>query len=104
MKDWGDRSQWIDLFGIDGVSVANYDCDMAPDVSGTIAGAWFQSPHDPNKADTLIDWGMAIRINSNGTLDIGHPEGIVRVDPSDPTFRDPKSVSDTHTLLPQRQE
>ena len=90
------RSQWIDLFGIDGVSAANYDCDLAPDVRGTIAGGWFQSPHDPNNAKDLIDWGMAVRINSDGTLDIGHPEGIVRVDPTDPTFRDPKSVSDAH--------
>jgi hypothetical protein len=90
------RSQWLDLFGIDGVSTANYDCDLAPDMRGTIAGGWFQSPHDPNNAKTLIDWGMAVRINSNGTLDVGHPEGIVRVDPTDPTFRDPKSVSDAH--------
>ena len=90
------RSQWLDLFGIDGVSTANYDCDLTPDVRGTIAGGWFQSPHDPNNANTLIDWGMAVRINSNGTLDVGHPEGIVRVDPTDPTFRDPKSVSDAH--------
>ena len=90
------RSQWLGLFGIDGVSTANYDCDLTPDVRGTIAGGWFQSPHDPNNAKTLIDWGMAVRINSNGTLDVGHPEGIVRVDPTDPTFRDPKSVSDAH--------
>jgi hypothetical protein len=90
------RSQWLGLFGIDGVSTANYDCDLTPDVRGTIAGGWFQSPHDPNNAKTLIDWGMAVRINSNGELDVGHPEGIVRVDPTDPTFRDPKSVSDAH--------
>ena len=90
------RSQWLDLFGVDGVSTANYDCDLTPDMRGTIAGGWFQSPHDPKNAKALIDWGMAIRINSNGTLDIGHPEGRVQTLTDDPTFRDPKTVTYGH--------
>jgi len=90
------RSQWVALFGIDGVSAANYDCDLATDERGTIAGGWFQSPHDPQNANRLVDWGMAVRINPEGILDIGHLEGRVQALTDDPTFRDPKTVTYGH--------
>ena len=68
---------------------------MEPDVKGAIAGGWFQSPHDPaTDGKTLIDWGLAIRIKSDGYLNIGHPNGTLKVDSTDPTFQDPKTVFD----------
>ena len=66
---------------------------MSPDEIGTIAGGWFQSPHDPTTdGKTMIDWGLSIRIKSDEHLNIGHPNGTIKVDPNDPTFRDPKTV------------
>ena len=93
------RSEWVAKFGIDGISVDGYDCDMAPDPVGTIAGGWFQSPHDPANAKSMIDWGLAIRIGPDGRLNIGHPDGEIRIDPTDPTFRNPRSVSSTHCFF-----
>ena len=82
------REEWTAKF-------AGYDCDMGPDEKGAIAGGWFQSPHDPaTDGKTLIDWGLAIRIKSDGYLNIGHPNGTLKVDSTDPTFQDPKTVFD----------
>ena len=87
------RAEWVAKFGVSGQTIAGYDCDMAPDVVGTIAGGWFQSPHDPAiRGKSLVDWGLAIRIKSDGWLNIGHPGGTLTIDSTDPTFRDPKTV------------
>ena len=52
-------------------------------IPGTITGG--RSP---------VDWGLAIRIKSDGLLNIGHPEGTLEIDSTDPSFRDPKTVFD----------
>ena len=89
------REEWTAKFGHKGIRPAGYDCDMGPDEKGAIAGGWFQSPHDPaTDGKTLIDWGLAIRIKSDGYLNIGHPNGTLKVDSTDPTFQDPKTVFD----------
>ena len=89
------REEWTDKFGYKDIRPPGYDCDMGPDEKGAIAGGWFQSAHDlATDGKTVIDWGLAIRIKSDGDLNIGHPNGTLRVDPNDPTFQDPKTVFD----------
>ncbi len=92
------RAEWVAKFGYDEFSVDEYDCDMAPDVVGAIAGGWFQSPYDPatygGDLFVPVDWGLAIRIKSDGLLHIGHPGGTLEIDSTDPSFRDPKTVFD----------
>jgi hypothetical protein len=88
------RKEWSSLFGYRDIQTIGYDCDMSPDKIGTIAGGWFQSPHDPETdGRTVIDWGLSIRIKSDGNLNVGHPNGTLKVDPTDSTFKDPKTVT-----------
>jgi hypothetical protein len=90
------RKEWSSQFGgYQDERPIGYDCDMSPDKVGTIAGGWFQTPHDPDTdGKTIIDWGLSIRIKSDGNLNIGHPNGTLKVYSNDPTFRDPKTVVD----------
>ena len=99
------RAEWVAKFGYYEFSVDEYDCDMAPDVVGAIAGGWFQSPYSPATVGWVkgvdgedlfvpVDWGLAIRIKSDGFLNIGHPGGTLEIDSTDPSFRDPKTVFD----------
>ena len=89
------REEWAAKFGYGDIRSVGYNCDLEPDVKGSIAGGWFQSPHDPTTdGKTIIDWGLAIRVKSDGYLNIGHPNGTLKIDPTDPTFQNPKTVFD----------
>jgi len=40
--------------------------------------------------------GSRYKVKSDGRLNIGHPNGTLKVDSTDPTFQDPRTVFDTN--------
>lgn len=77
-------------------SSAGFDCNLEPDVPGTIAGGWFLTPFDPAADLHRADWGLVAKLAADGSIDVNGPGTTVRTLPDAPTFKDPTTVTTEH--------
>jgi len=90
------RSQYRSLIGSWQGRTPGFDCNLEPDVPGTIAGAWFLTPFDPSLDVNRPDWGLVANLAADGSVDVNGPGATIRTLADAPTFADPTTVTTEH--------
>ncbi|MCH9009785.1 MAG: hypothetical protein IIC21_04070 [Chloroflexi bacterium] len=91
------RDAYYELFGAWGGKSEDPTCGDNPDKLGTISGGWFKEPF-VNDGTLKIDpgWGLVAAEAPDGWIYIDDERNTVRLDPDNPTYADPKTVTTEH--------
>jgi len=90
------RSHYRSLIGSWQGRTPGFDCNLEPDIPGTIAGAWFLTPFDPSLDVNRPDWGLVANLGADGSVDVNGPGTTIRTLAHAPTFADPATVTTEH--------
>ncbi|MCH8064000.1 MAG: hypothetical protein IH861_16020 [Chloroflexi bacterium] len=91
------RDAYYELFGAWGGKSEDPSCGDNPDKLGTISGGWFKEPF-VNDGTPKVDpgWGLVAAEGPDGWIYIDDERNTVRLDPENPTYADPKTVTTEH--------
>ena len=89
------RSEYYTLFSVrlDGTD----SCLVTHDMAGTISGAWFNEPFVLGVSQgPEAGWGVVVGISAYDQVRVDSERASLWVDPTAPTYVDPKSVTSEH--------
>lgn len=91
------RQAYYDLFGGHQGGGDYAICEVAYDVPGTVAGAWFQRPFaGMDFSNPGAGWGVIVGVSPDGFVNV-NGEGIsIRVRPGDDTHLIPATITSAH--------
>ena len=91
------RDAYYELFGGWGGKSAVPSCGGNPDKLGTVSGGWFMEPF-VNDGAFKVDpgWALVAAEAPDGWIYIDDERNTVRLDPANPTYEDPRTVTTEH--------